>query len=243
MDAAADTVEIPEEAVRAFKVKLKIESHLQKVWNSEGTGARDFVSVWRPKDAGHASDQPVVSICVGYHASGTDSAPRNASVIRVRDTQVGLMERTSKHMRDVMRRFVPHPKRFHQVWNKQTGDRELYVWKPIPPSKSYVALGMVATTSDEPPDTDTIRCVPRHWATPSTTKPVLLWTDAGSGGKPGSLWCVNTEGSFAASLGHEPPSETFFTLKSQEFFIDPMDDGAVAPRPELEPEPELDTSK
>jgi hypothetical protein len=34
-----------------------------------------------------------------------------------------------------------------------------------------------------------------------------------------------------------------FTLKSQEFFIDPMDDGAVAPRPELEPEPELDTSK
>jgi hypothetical protein len=242
MDADEHMVEIAEEVVCAFKVKSKLESRLQQVWSSEGTGARNFVSVWRPKLTGHNSDQHVISICVGYYASRTDSAPDNAFVIHVRDTQVGMVGRRSKHMRDVVRRFMPHPKRFHQVWTKQTGDQDLYVWKPIPHSKSFVALGMVVTTVDEPPDLETIRCVPRQWATPSTTKPELLWTDAGSGGKPGALWCVNAEGLFAASNGHAPPSETFYTLKSQEFFIDPTDDGraaAVAPAPE----PRLDTSK
>ena len=41
---------IPVEAIKAIKVRRKAIANLQKVWNSEGTGARDFASAWKPKD-------------------------------------------------------------------------------------------------------------------------------------------------------------------------------------------------
>ena len=38
------------------------------------------------------------------------------------------------------------------------------MWRPVPPSAQFVALGMVATLTDEPPSIDALACVPRKWA-------------------------------------------------------------------------------
>ena len=187
--------DIADDVVRAFKVKLKeiTGSDLKRVWNSEGTGARSLVSVWGPKTAaGRNVKDSVCSICVGHYANEGDHAPK-AHVMRVRDTKAGKVGGSS-NMDDVLNRFLPFPIRYQQVWNKQSGEQEFYAWKPIPPSKLFVTLGKIATTSDDAPPLDAVRCVPRSWAVPTTMEPTMVWDDAGSGGRPGSLWRVNPEG-------------------------------------------------
>ncbi len=39
----------------------------------------------------------------------------------------------------------------------QRGKKPLFVWKAVPPSKDFVALGMVMTTDNKEPDPDVIR--------------------------------------------------------------------------------------
>ena len=36
----------------------------------------------------------------------------------------------------------------------------LYIWEPIPPAAEYVAIGMVATDTDEAPHLDEVRRAP-----------------------------------------------------------------------------------
>ena len=55
-----------------------------------------------------------------------------------------------------------------------SGDKALYIWRPVPPSSAFVAMGMVVTTTEEPPPQDSISCVPRHWVVESTFKPVKV---------------------------------------------------------------------
>lgn len=55
-----------------------------------------------------------------------------------------------------------------------SGDKALFVWRPVPPSSAFVAMGMVVTTTEEPPSQDSVRCVPRRWVIESTFKPVKV---------------------------------------------------------------------
>jgi hypothetical protein len=231
------TVEIAEEAVRGFTVKVKsIDSSgdFKRVWTSEGTGARTLVSIWRPSEGGAESSgdhSHAQTACVGYYATGGDRAPLKESgcaVLRIRDTKATGIGRTSEHIKDVLARYMPHPKRFHQQWNKQTGKEELYCWKPVPPSKRFVSLGVVCTTTPEDPPVESIRCIPRAWVKPVTEEVTQIWNDAGSGGRAGAIWRTNAEGMMAAAQRHTPPHETFYTLKSDEFFINPLDDQSAA---------------
>lgn len=57
---------------------------------------------------------------------------------------------------------------------QSSGDKALYVWRPVPPSSVFVALGMIATTTEAPPPQDSVRCVPRRWVVESTFKPVKV---------------------------------------------------------------------
>jgi hypothetical protein len=85
----------------------------------------------------------------------------------------------------------------------------------------YVAMGMMATLKDEPPDVKCIRCVPEAWVTPSKKAPFKVWDDTGAGGgKPGSIWVINSMDMVAIVAGHEPPQENFYDLNSNRFFVD-----------------------
>lgn len=66
-----------------------------------------------------------------------------------------------------------------------------------------------------------MRCVPAKWCIPSSTAPVQIWDDTGSGGgKPGSMWIINSMQMVAVVAGHEPPKEAFFELRHRRFMLD-----------------------
>ena len=75
--------------------------------------------------------------------------------------------------------------------------------------------------SEDPPPNDAMRCVPEKWCSPTKTMPVKVWDDTGSGGgRPGSIWVINSMDMIAVTTGHEPPKDTFYEVSSTRFFID-----------------------
>ena len=93
------------------------------------------------------------------------------------------------------------------------------------PSTRFVSLGMVASTSEDPPPIKAVHCVPRRWVEPADEITRQVWTDAGTGGRPGSIWIINRHGLMAASKSHSPPRGHFYQLKDDAFFLRPDDVG------------------
>lgn len=92
----------------------------------------------------------------------------------------------------------------------------LYIWKPIPPSPHFVTLGMIATTTADPPSLTSIRCVPKGWCRTVTTPPQLYWDDSGLAGKKGSIWLVGKYQLLWATEGHNAPEGPFYELNCTE---------------------------
>ena len=105
---------------------------------------------------------------------------------------------------------MPHPARFQLAWSVQGGKQPLFVWRALPPGPGHVALGMVATTDEAPPPVTALRCVPRRWLKPAAQPPVLVWENAGTGGRRGGLWLVNSLGCFEATTGGVAPTACCF---------------------------------
>lgn len=96
----------------------------------------------------------------------------------------------------------------------------MFAWQPIAPDH-FVSLGMVCTSQDEQPPVQSIRCVPSKWVIPAKKAPLKVWDDTGAGGgRPGSIWIINTMNMIAVVPGHEPPKENQYDLSSNRFFID-----------------------
>ena len=100
---------------------------------------------------------------------------------------------------------------------KEGVEADLYIWKAVPPNNDFVALGMVATNSADEPSLMSLRCCYKGWLVRSTDTPVLIWSDAGKGGKKGSIWQLNKMGLLHVVEGHDCPSGEFFELKSDFF--------------------------
>ncbi len=74
---------------------------------------------------------------------------------------------------------------------------------------------------DEEPKTDVMRCVPFSWCIPAKVAPTKIWDDSGAGGgKPGSIWTINSYDMITVIPGHEPPKESFYEVSSNKFFLD-----------------------
>ena len=84
-------------------------------------------------------------------------------------------------------------------------------------------LERICNLLDEPPDVTCMRCVPAAWCVPTSVTPFKVWDDTGAGGgKPGSIWTVNSLDMVAVIAGHEPPKEIFYEFKSMTFSLDGM---------------------
>lgn len=131
-----------------------------------------------------------------------------------------LRRKRSKTLQAVVDTVCPHPLKFRQVWRLSRGGKALYAWQPQPPD-GFVALGMLCTSTDDPPAITTMRCVPLAWCSPSKKPPYKIWDDTGAGGgKPGSIWTINSMDMVAIVPGHDPPTDTFYDLNDKRFFID-----------------------
>ncbi len=66
-----------------------------------------------------------------------------------------------------------------------------------------------------------MRCVPISWTVKSKIVPKKIWDDSGAGGgKPGSMWIVNSLEMVVIVPGHDAPKEEFYDLNSSKFYLD-----------------------
>ena len=98
----------------------------------------------------------------------------------------------------------------------------IYIWKPIAINDDFISLGMLATTTEEPPALNDVRTIPYIWLKPINTndtsqKPQKIWNDSGAGGRPGSIWVTSHLNLLYVKEGHGIPKEQFFQLHKKEF--------------------------
>jgi hypothetical protein len=227
--------------VKGIKIKTQVQSSLTPMWDSRVIGTRVNVSIWAPSIKAGAEKAMLTRnrdrVSLGHYAvvglkdpSKDKELKETVMALEITDqavTRFGSVGAASKHLAGAIERLLPHPLRFKQVWNtlgKRT-EQHVFVWQAVPPSESFVALGMVTTADDNPPPLTSMRCVPLRWCRPAPP-PRLLWDDAGTGGKRGALWVVNHMGLLAVGKGSEPPRERYYDLKEERFFIN-ADDLAV----------------
>jgi len=87
----------------------------------------------------------------------------------------------------------------------------------VPPSANFVSLGMIGTTSPDPPSLLAMRCVPKGWTVPARSDSKCIWDDNGTGGKRGSFWFLNTLNLMQCTDSHERPESVCFDLASKRF--------------------------
>jgi hypothetical protein len=229
---------VPNDVVRKVKAKMQVVDGFDEIWTSEGTGARAKVGFWRPHTKVSARKGNSVRVSVGDFAAPTFDDPKRGSkkdggkryMLELTDTSSnvsGSSITTGDWIEAVVDKFCPKPVRYKQVWSKLAdGKPSLYCWKPVPVNASkYVALGVVFTTSDEPPEPEDLDCrtVPIKWVTRAKHAPKLVWEDSGTGGRPGSVWSVNTCNQITLAKGHDAPQEMFYDVRAERFFLRPED--------------------
>ncbi|CAM9183768.1 unnamed protein product [Choristocarpus tenellus] len=215
------------ERLEAFKLKVHKQERLERIWTTHGTASRTKCSVWVPTGLQlgplHRNKE---RLCFGHFSRaglsgwGRKDADVEPQILEITDTGKWRM-RHGRKLDSVIDTLFPKPKRFREVWKQVGGDKELYVWRPVPPSNLFVSMGMVVTNSEEAPPSDSVRCLPRRWVVESKFTPVKVWDDSGTEGRAGALWVVNKLHLMAASVGHELPQGPFWDLKEDRFFISP----------------------
>ena len=207
------------EATAALRVDLHDTRSLARIWNSKNSGSREQATVWCPKMPSPSNHK--VHICVGHYVSKglgrADGDNVERHYITLSDTTSWRLFKSAYIETDVLDVLVPHPLRYQEVWRQRRGDRPLFIWRPIPPTEDFVALGMLATATDDPPPVQECRCVPRVWVVPSSAKPVQVWNDSGAGGRPGSFWVMTKMGLLQATEQHLKPKGVFFDLHKSSF--------------------------
>ena len=246
-------IDLPDDVVRHCRASVVLHTEFTEVWKSDGLATN--VGVWGPNIGTSFMSKNRVRISLGHYAQrGLESPALDTRhelggrlTLELHDTK-GTGLSGSKHLATVLAQFCPTPLRFKQVWYKRLdakGSLPLFVWRAVPPSAKFVALGMVATTTDDPPSRDSIRCVPKAWCVESEVLPQLIWEDSGTGGRPGSLWALRADprnesgdvvldgargviDAMVATPGHDPPgrhahtkTNRVYQLRRKQFFIKP----------------------
>jgi hypothetical protein len=210
-----------------FKVKINPVGSFEKIWTSEGTNSKSQASIWEPSMSTSMLQSNKTRVCLGHYAVKGFAQPKEKTtfgtsrylLLEVTDNSASKLSK-SKLTSVVLGSVFPHPLRYKQVWHMARGDKFLYAWKAIPPD-NFVAMGMMITTSEDPPDIDAIRCVPAKWVTISKQAPSKIWDDSGSGGgKPGSIWTINSMDMIAVVPGYDPPKGEFYEMTSNRFIMD-----------------------
>ena len=95
------------------------------------------------------------------HYLTAGAAPAAGCVLEVSSDSNPLVR--SVALKAALRKFFPHPDRYHLAWTDKRGPQSPYAWEPVQPKGSVetVALGLVFTESKTPPPLDAVHCVPK----------------------------------------------------------------------------------
>ncbi|GAB5372302.1 hypothetical protein AAMO2058_001653500 [Amorphochlora amoebiformis] len=210
--------DIPMSVLQEIKIKPKQASNFVEVWNSKYSNSRKKVSVWEPVlEKTFKIRRNKMRLCLGHYASTSYSKPSKSKslLIELTDTATSRVFKSSNLDDAHLNHLVPHPIRYKQIWSQVDKNSAFYAWKPIPPNKNYVCLGMIGTNSPQEP-------------------PLQIWDDTGTGGKRGSLWTVNSFGTIIFSNSHTPPPGPHYELKARRFMAhEGYVKGAFSLKPDL----------
>jgi len=215
---------VPPQVLAKFKFRLVQHTKLTCVWSTRNTSARSELSLWLPElDASPLTKRSKARLPLGHACANGVDAPTKAHAPLVLEVVDGsVMMGSSEHLASVVEQLFPLPLRYRLAWHSLQHKPPLYIWRAVPPSGQFLALGMLATTSEEPPPLEAVRCVPRRWCEKQPTPARLLWRDDGQGGRPGSFWAIPTMELVAAAQGAEPPEEALasWALKEGQMTIE-----------------------
>lgn len=133
-------------------------------------------------------------VTFGHLACASLTPPSDIDVLEITDEdETGWLKSGSMDkLHEFLSTFFPFPARFEKVWARMPtarGMAPLYIWRPVPHSKDYVPLGMIATSDDTEPPADSLRCVHKAFARGLPTAELAqLWADPGSAGPPAGVW-------------------------------------------------------
>jgi len=216
------------------EISLKKPKEVTMLWSTAGSSARSSSSIWVPNVEGSIiGSRNKESICVGHYASNDLNSPADKKLapmlIRITDNSVNRLSK-SNNMEIVIKACFPLPKKYVQVWSSIQTETPLYLWSPVPPTKDFVALGVVATTTPEEPDQNLVHCVPKRWCVPARVSDASkLWDNSGLGGKKGSFWQLSSLQLFNATATHLAPQDMeWFELFKSEFVMTDSVPGYVA---------------
>tara|TARA_B110000459_G_scaffold179561_1_gene205660 strand:- start:65 stop:1141 length:1077 start_codon:yes stop_codon:yes gene_type:complete len=128
-----------------------------------------------------------------------------ANALEVCDTKAWAVA-GSPHLANVIDALFPHPVRFRQVWGQEWNHTSVFAWSGVAPP-GFVAVGMMLTSTNEPPDVSSYRCIPKQWTQQSQIVPKLVWSNQGGGGRAASAWITNSLGVAHVVLGHDAPNQ------------------------------------
>ena len=82
-------------------------------------------------------------------------------------------------------------------------------------------MGIVCTVTEDPPDVKSVFCVPKAWVRPSVHRPLKIWDDVGAGGgKPGSIWLINSMDMIDIVPGHNQPEGEYYEFAKSRYSLD-----------------------
>ena len=189
---------------------------------------KNFGSVLKP-------EKGVVRLCLGHYAD-TNGGPSAGKKLwlEVKDTSAGkgFMGRGegTGALDDVVKLCFPTPKAYRRVWANVFGREAVAVWEPVPPSRSFVCLGVVAVAGEvagAAPSLDAVRCVPRSLASKVEAEslaapgahegyraPRSLWDDCGQAAKPAACFSLGRAALLAVTRDCQAP-ERFWDWASE----------------------------
>lgn len=204
---------VPPDRLAKFKFKLHAHKAYTQIFTSKRTDLREQLTLWEPdvddRSKLLSAKKARFKVCLGHYAVGGSESPARGlrtapMVLEVTDTSITMGLSASEHLAAVVEQLLPPPLRYRLAWHSE--EHELWVWRAVPPGAAFLALGMVATRSEEPPPPHAMCCVPRRWCVRDAERPRAIWKDSGGAGRPGSIWATGIQLQLMlAVLGHDPP--------------------------------------
>ncbi|KAL3928134.1 MAG: hypothetical protein SGPRY_002519 [Prymnesium sp.] len=225
-------VELLSMAGASLLVCLSDAGKLNEVWTSIHTYSEKKSSLWAPSvaDDSFLGGQSKQRICVGHYGSAEYRRPRERALLPLlEDKSVWNPFARSRWLPEALEMYAPHPDNFRQVWrkvaeNKAKGasdlSKPLYAWEPLARSNAFVALGMVFTTSPDPPERTSVRVIHHSWTRVVKEPPKFLWDNRHIGGGGKSYWIVNHHNLVWATIGWEAPKGPFYEMREVPFSLE-----------------------
>lgn len=170
--------------------------HPTPVYRDKGSGATLDGAFWRP------APRPGFFI-LGDYCVGNYDTPPNGNVVVV----------TSENDTD-----LAAPIGYEQIWSDSGSgaDWDGSIWKPIPPSDDYIAVGHIAqrgNSKNNIPVVPYLRCVHKSLVTVGTASEQPVWEDKNSGASGDvSIWeskgNKHDTGTFFAEAGYDHPDKS-----------------------------------